>query len=254
MDNKQQVAFRKRTGIVAQMQGVRLDGILRTFAPQLRPSAMVGDVAGSGAKGAAQPGGKVAEVVATFHEVIRQKPYSDNRELNQPVELPSSGRVEVTPLQYRHEIRTTECKQTLRVVAPLTWVPSFPGYGLNHLESALARGEEPEIRRYVFNNVLLNFIVTRQPALIDILEGLLYRVSTIMLPEFGSLPITCIASVLRTVRLPDENLIEMIELTGVDQTREVMDVTGADLNICDPFREKLLAALHGSDDGSRAVA
>jgi hypothetical protein len=79
------------------------------------------------------------------------------------------------------------------------------------------------------------------------LGALHYNLSSVRMPEFGELPITCIASSVPTIRPPDDVVLESVEISGQNAFEEVVDVEGI-VNIQDPFKEQLMNLIktHGA--------
>jgi hypothetical protein len=95
---------------------------------------------------------------------------------------------------------------------------------------------------------MLHVVITRQAGLTRILEVLHFPVTAGRLPGFGELPITFIASVVSTVRPPDDVIIESTEISGSDTFEEVINLDEL-VKRRDPFRERLIELVkqHGND-------
>ena len=71
------------------------------------------------------------------------------------------------------------------------------------------------------------------------LSALHYDLSSLRLPEFGELPIICLASSVPTLRPPDDVIADAVEISGQNAFEEVVDVETV-ANIQDPFKEQLI--------------
>jgi hypothetical protein len=78
------------------------------------------------------------------------------------------------------------------------------------------------------------------------LERLHFRLASERVDDFGPLPLPHLAFAVRTVRPPDDVLIEHTEIAGTDAFEEVIDVAAIH-SLRDPTRERLLdlARSHG---------
>ena len=77
------------------------------------------------------------------------------------------------------------------------------------------------------------------PTEVLVFEALRFPVVTEKLPGLGELPVTCISSSVRTVRPPDDVLIESTEISGLNAFEEVVNAEDI-VKMQDPFRERLL--------------
>lgn len=247
------VRFRRATREIAQAEALLLKEHLESLAPLVNPAPLLGDLSRVGAKGASGPGARAAEFAAMFHQIVKAKPFGDDRELEPPVEV-VSARIEPRTHQYRHPITRAEGKKVVVVTTPLKFVLSYPGFEPAGLRSLLAQRDPPwgMMRQFVLSLMVLNFMTARRPAFVRLLEGLRYYITTETLPEFGDLPLTCVALSVPTVRPVDETILEITELSGVDQTEEFLDPSSI-FNLRDPVRERLLASMNGLADGSRVA-
>ena len=98
------------------------------------------------------------------------------------------------------------------------------------------------------HQLVLHVILSSADGRGKLLEALRFPLSTGKRPEFGELPVPYIASVLATVRPPDEVIIESTEISGTNAFEEVVNVENL-LQICDPWYAQLveLVRSHGAD-------
>ncbi len=98
------------------------------------------------------------------------------------------------------------------------------------------------MKEIILHALVLNTVLTRQPGLLAVFEALRFPVVTEKLPGLGELPVTCISSSVRTVRPPDDVLIESTEISGLNAFEEVVNAEDI-VEMKDPFREKLLEVI-----------
>ena len=129
-------------------------------------------------------------------------------------------------------------------------VPSFPGYSLAEFRQALARKDRSgdSIAPFVFHILAMHFALAQNPQLVQLFAGLRLQITSETLPEFGSLPITCISTPAGTVRPPDDVIAELIELIDPAQAEEVLDYEAWG-NLQDPW----LLTAEGATPTSRAA-
>jgi hypothetical protein len=255
INSQQFVGVRKKTRSVAQSEIARAQEYLAILSPLTRPASLLGDLISGGAKAGSQTASKgVAEFTSLYRQVASAKPFNDDVELRTPLEV-ASTQVEFHPFQYRYTIAGPDGKKVVTVITPLKWTMNYSGYALSGLRAVLAQRDAPQesVRRFLIHTALLSFVITHQPGLVKILEGLRYQLATTTLPEFGALPVPYIAFSVPTVRPSDEVILEMTELSGVDQIEEVLDADAVS-DLRDPLREQLLAALGGVNNGAQAAA
>jgi hypothetical protein len=244
------LTLRKLTRAVTEVLRGQMKEYLTTIAPLLRPKAILGEYLKSSARETV-PGASAAfkEFQNLYETVARNKPFLLNKELDSTIEIMNTT-IEITPMEYVYEAEADNQRKTIAITSPLKNILTYSGYAPAKLKELLAdRYRTPEkVQEFVVHSLALHIAITRQPGLANMLASLHFPLTTIRLPEFGELPITCLTSAITTIRPPDSVLIESTEFSGLDAFEEVVsleDIAG----LRDPLKERLLeiAKNHGEN-------
>ena len=259
-DPKQLLVLRKLTRAVVESLREQARQYLATLSPLLRPRVALGDPADAGAREPFQsPDKSFKELQSLYESAAAVAPFNLHRDLKPPVDL-SATTVELSPLEYRYTARSGATNKTLRVTAPLKWVLSYAGPPpgkLGHVSDTPQRRRDlltagtrsvEDLRQFILHSLARHLAVARQSGVAKILEALHFRLGSDRLDEFGPLPLPYLALAVKTVRPPDDVLIEHTEIAGTDAFEEVIDVAGI-AALRDPLRERLVdvAKTHGVD-------
>ena len=239
--------LRKLTRAIADELKAELKEHLGTVALLLRPRTVLGDYVESGVKGDVK-GAEVAfrDLKAKYEAVVGGRPYGLSKDLGHPIEIVSSN-VELTPLEYPYAAKSGGESKTIAVTQPLTWVLSYQGLVPTRLRDLLA-AKSPDVvqvKELLLHALVLDTVLAKQPGLVAIFESLRCPMGTQKLSGLGELPVTFISSSIKTVRPPDDVLIESTEISGLNAFEEVVnvdDITGMQ----DPFRDRLLGVLEAN--------
>jgi hypothetical protein len=244
------LVLRKLTRAVTELLRGQMKEHLTTIAPLLRPKLVLGEYIKSSTREIV-PGAHLAfkEVQTLYETVATNKPFLLSKELESSLDLMNTT-IEITPVEYAYDAQADNQQKTLTITAPLKSILTYTGYAPAKLRELMAdRYRQPEkVREFLVHYLALHVTITRQPGLVRMLEALHFPLTTMRLPEFGELPITCLASSLMTLRPPDHVLIESTEFSGLDAFEEV--IHPADIaNLRDPIKEQLLelARKHGEN-------
>lgn len=234
------LALRKLTRKLDDVLRPETREVVTTLAPVLRPRAVFGDfVQGAGketVRGAEQAW---RELETTYAAVAGKPPFSLIRELKPPIDIPGTS-LDLTPVQYGH---VADGKRVV-VTKPFEWVVSYSSYGPQRLRELLAdKNRNPEeLQRAVVLAIVIHIVFARQPGAAKVLAGLRLPVEARRMGEFGELPVTVLASAVRTMRPSDALVVESTEMTGTDSFQEVVDVAALQ-GLQDPYRDRLFAVL-----------
>ena len=238
------VQLRKATRVVADMLRSQLKEYFTVLGPLLRPKSALGDYVSGGPKESPAYADKAfAEVQAIFARFAAEKPFRLDAELPSPMEI-SHTPIEIQTYEYAYTAQSDSGSKTVRVVSPLKWVISYPGYTLSALSELLAQKSPPEetLRRFATHAAVLHYMIFRQPALPKMFAVLRYPINAGQLPEFGGLPIVSVFSAVPTIRPPDDVIIDSTEISGTSLFEEVVDPEAVN-SLRDPLREELLSAI-----------
>lgn len=243
-DLKKLRSLRKLTRAIAESLRAELKEHLGTMTLLLRPRTILGDFVESSAKGEVK-GSDTAfrELRGRYETVAGGRPYLFSKELNPPIEILSSN-VELIPLDYAHAAKSGGESKTVTVTQPLKWILAYAGLSPMRLRDLLAakNPDVPQIKNILLHALVLDTVLTKQPGLLTVFEALRFPVVSEKLPGLGDLPVTCISSSVRTVRPPDDILIESTEISGLNAFEEVVNAEDIE-EMTDPFREKLLEVI-----------
>jgi hypothetical protein len=259
-DIQRMLSLRKLTRAVADALRDKARDHVATVAPLLRPGVALVDPADAGTKDPFQPLEKNFKELQGLYEAAAGEPFKLHKDLRPPVSIAAAA-IELTPLEYAYNATPKAGGgggKVLRITSPLKWVISYAGalpgrvgqvsYTPRRLKELLAGGTRPvdELRQFILQYAALNMTLSRQAGVRRLLEALHFRITTERLPEFGQLPLPCLGFEAKTMRPPDDVLIEHTEIAGTDTFEEVVDV--AELAaLRDPVRDTLLdlAKSHG---------
>lgn len=247
---RRMLALRKLTRAIADLLRGQLKDYLTTLAPLMRPKSVFGDYVDGIKDTYKTPDAAFQELQNAYASLATKKPFNLPTELKAPVEV-TSGVPEITLLEYSHSAKTDRDSKAITVTSPLRWILTYTGFGPKRLQTLLAgRTVANEIQEYVLHTLMMHVVMSRQPGLAKILEGLHFTVSTARVPGCGELPFTFLTSSVPTVRPPDEVIIESTEISGSNDFEEVVNLSEL-AAMKDPFKEKLieLAKAHGETLG-----
>ena len=124
------------------------------------------------------------EVQTAYDSIAPAKPFSLKRELTLPFDFPKAS-LELTPVEYAHQIQTGSSAKNITVRCPLTWTLSYGGYPPTRLQEVLdprVRGEQ--LQRFILSYLFMHQVVLNQRGLQPILDALHFAVTTTKLPGF----------------------------------------------------------------------
>jgi hypothetical protein len=237
-------SLRKLTRAIAESLRSELKEHLGTVTLLLRPRTVLGDFVEGSAKGEVK-GSDTAfrDLRSRYEAVAGGRPYGLSKELNPPIEILTSN-VELVPLEYPHVAKSGSESKTITVTQPLKWILTYSGLAPTRLRELLSAKipDSSQVKDVILHALVLNTVLTRQPGLLAVFEALRFPVVTEKLPGLGELPVTCVSSSVRTVRPPDDVLIESTEISGLNAFEEVVNAEDI-VEMKDPFREKLLEVI-----------
>ncbi len=237
-------SLRKLTRAIAESLRTELKEHLGTVTLLFRPRTILGDFVEGSVKREVK-GSDVAfrELRSRYETVAGGRPYGLSKELNPPIEILNTN-VELVPLEYPHVAKEGSETRTITVTQPLKWIVTYSGLAPTRLRELMAAKipDASQVKEIIVHALVLNTVLTRQPGLLAVFEALRFPVVTEKLPGLGELPVTCISSSVRTVRPPDDVLIESTEISGLNAFEEVVNANDI-VQMQDPFRERLLEVI-----------
>jgi len=240
-------SLRKLTRAIAEALRTELKEHLGTVTQLLRPRTILGDFVESSVRGEVKGSEAAFRDLRTRYEVVAGgRPYGLPKELGHPIEILSSN-VELVPLDYLHVAKSGGESKTVAVTQPLKWILAYSGLAPTRLRELLSAKvpDAAQVKNILQHALVLDVVLARQPGLLAVFEALRFPVVTEKLPGLGELPVTCISSSVRTVRPPDDVLIESTEISGLNAFEEVVNARDIE-EMKDPFREKLLEVIQAN--------
>jgi hypothetical protein len=237
-------SLRKLTRAIADSLRAELKEHLGTMALLLRPRTVLGDfVEGSLKREVKGSDAAFRDLRGRYETVAAGRPYGLSKELNPPIEILSTN-VELVALEYPHVAKEGSESKTITVTQPLKWILTYSGLAPTRLRELMSAKipDAAQVKEIILHALVLDTVLTRQPGLLAVFEALRFPVVTEKLPGLGELPVTCISSSVRTVRPPDDVLIESTEISGLDAFEEVVNAEDIE-TMKDPFRERLLEVI-----------
>ncbi|MBS1812073.1 MAG: hypothetical protein JST84_28175 [Acidobacteria bacterium] len=244
------LTLRKLTRAITELLRGQMKEHLTTIAPLLRPKTVLGEYIKSSTR-EMTPGANLAfkDLQTLYETVAANKPFLLAKELDSSLDIMNTT-IEITPMEYSYEAQAENHRKVISITSPLKNILTYSGYGPTKLKELLAdRYRQPEkVQEYIVHYLALHVTIARQPGLSQMLSALHFPITTIRLPEFGELPITCINSSISTIRPSDPVLIESTEFSGLDAFEEVVNVTDI-ANLQDSLKERLreIAKNHGEN-------
>lgn len=246
LTTKRLVVLRKLTRAIADHLRGQLKDHLTALAPLFRPRTVLGEYVKSDVKEFVK-GAEAAykDLQSQYARVASVRPFSLAAGLKSPVEV-TSGVPEMIPVDYTHTAKTEQDSKAVTVIPPLKWLLCYGTFTPQRMRTLLADQNRTttDVESAVQHFMMLHTVVTRQPALVKLLELLRFSISIGKAEGLGELPIVTIASMIPTFRPPDELIIESTEMSGTDSFEEVVDPAEI-AKLSDPVRDKLVEIAKG---------
>ncbi len=230
---------------VAQMCLRHLKTHVDAMAPLFRPRRYLGDHIDATGKEAVPGADRNLADLQELYARVAVKPFDLRPELRTPVESVTT-KFQFDEWEYTHATETDRGWQSIRVIAPLTWVVSYgTSYSLSTLRSVVTGNGQRDVdavRAFVLRACLMSELFSKIPSLADLLEGLRYKLEVRKSPQLGDLPLVTISAPFRTFR-PSDQLVAMASgLAGGASFAEVLDVESVN-NLSDPLRDEAIELL-----------
>jgi hypothetical protein len=174
------------------------------------------------------------------YAAICEKPFGLIKKLQPPLP-PISNYLEVVPFKYPLYLEGSEDK-TINIISPTRWVLFYRSdYALDRLK-AMVSGTEPrqldEMRQTIINHLTVIIFIKYFPAVSQLLEDLRYTIETRELADLGNLPVVVLKTPLDTFLPPDDFILQVTQLSGIDAFQEIIDPEAVE-NIPDSLKNAL---------------
>jgi hypothetical protein len=235
------LALRKATRAISDLLRGQMKEYLSTLAPLFNPRAVLGNYAERGTYEASNIGEKAfKELHDLYQKIARSKPYQLPSELKTPLEVINT-QLEMTPVEYTHVAASNGESKSIIVTSPLKWALTYRGFSVSRFREALHHRDRTsdDVQQFVLHYLMMNSVVSKQPGLARILEGLHFPINVEYLAEFGEVPLTYISSSISTVRPPDRVLLESSEVSGMNAFEELVQLDDIPM-LRDHLKEQLV--------------
>lgn len=239
--------LRAGTEAIAKVLRADLEQHLETLQGLFAPRRILGRFSGGSAGRDDVAGAEraVTALEASYREVAPQPPFVLRPQLDREA-LKQLEKLELYPWEYPHEIRSGGETRVVDITSPVRWVLNYAsGYTLSQLRKAVAGKDEKRadaMRQFVVSSLVLKALLEQFPALTRLLAHLRYEVAFEKAPGLGALPLVTLQSHLASVRPPDEVILGVTGISGVNAFIEIVD-RQAVASLRDPLREKIERAL-----------
>lgn len=214
--------LRDLTRTVSEELQSRVNGYIETVSNHFRPASAFGGAGSTENSRAAQDA--FAEFTAAFKSVAGSSTFNVDSSPPAVADLTYAKPV-VCPFTYLHSIAAPQGAKRFTITAPFRFVLAFPEYRFHDLRAQVSgRGSREKLREFVLYYTVLNFLVMRNKKLLRVFDDLRFPIRSERIDEFGALPITTIAAPAGTLRPPDELILQLARLSGIDTAEEVADV------------------------------
>ena len=243
------IVLRRATRAIAEMLHGQLREYLTVLTPLFRPSSILAEYIQGGPREVSPAAAKAfQELQSVYQAAAGSKPFMLPKELKPPLEM-VRPMLELSPMEYPTTLKAGNHTKSVQITPPFKWVLSYSEFGVARLRQLLAdpHRTDSDASRFVLHYCALHVVTSRQAGATQMLDALHFDLNSTRLPEFGELPLTCIASSVPTLRPPDEVILESTEVAGRDSFEELVDVEGIQTQR-DAFKERLLDVLrtHGA--------
>ncbi len=237
------LALRSLTTPLAELFARQARDHLANLAPLVNPRALFGDLI-LGEKNAVR-GSNLAfqELNALYQPVAKSAALELQSELRPPLEI-FGMTPELFPATYSYT--PAGFNKPITVITPLKWVLIYKDLGPHRLRELVAnhaRSDGGELRSCVLNYLAMHMLANRRLGVAPILESLRFSVSSASSDEFGGLAITYLSAPIRTMRPPDELVVQSAQISGTNTFEEVVDPSSIS-SLTDPLRDEVLATVN----------
>jgi hypothetical protein len=226
LDNQKFFELRQRTEKIASFLGKRITSHMEVLKPLFLPRKLLGTFVKSASMEDVPKADKAFADIQEQYAAVCEKPFGLSKKLQLPL-LPISIYLEAVPYTYPIAIESTESK-TINIISPTRWILSYRNMlSLDRLK-VMVFGKEnrqlDEMKQTIINHIALIVFLKYFPALHQLLEDLRYKVEIIELAELGNLPVVMLRAPLETFLPPDDFILQVTQLSGVDAFQEIIDL------------------------------
>ncbi len=240
------IALRKLTSELSRFFQERLEGYLANLTPLLDPRSLLGSyIRNANAKAAPNADKAYQQLRELYRPIATAPPFSLPADLTSPLDV-FGALPAVAPADYPYEAEDANGeKRLITITTPLDWVLTYKGLQLSRLRDLVASqasGNTTDLVICILHYLCMHMIEQRRPGVAPILEGLRFPTRAVESAEFGGLPLTHVGCPLRTVRPPDEVIIQSTDISGVNVFEEVVDLRSV-REMPDPLRDAIMEVI-----------
>jgi hypothetical protein len=235
---------RRLTTSVAEVLKGRLLAYLNTFAPLLRPRAILGDLTRGSTEKIKGAEGTFEAIKESYLRVAGNRMFDLPKVLEPPIGI-ASTQPELSPSQYSYEVSSNGETKSLTITSPTKWLLTYRGLNEIRLKSLLAQNLDSvgaELMETLLHFSLMEAVIRHQTGIVEILSDLGYTVRIDEVEEYGSLPMVHVSCQVGTDRPSDDLLIQVSEVSGSPTFDELVRISDIE-DMKTPIREQLLQKL-----------
>jgi len=240
LDNQKFFQLRQGTEKIAGFLGKRVASHMEVLTPLFVPRKLLGTYVKSASMEDVPKADRAFAELQEHYAAVCEKPFGLAKKLQIPLP-PISIHLEPVPYTYPLTIDGTESK-TINIISPTRWILSYRNMlSLDRLKVMVSGKENrqlDEMKQTIINHITLIVFLKYFPALPRLLEDLRYKVEIIELAELGNLPVVMLRAPLETFLPPDDFILQVTQLSGVDAFQEIIDLEAVE-NMEDSLKNDL---------------
>jgi hypothetical protein len=234
------IEVRRKTEAVSKYLHEQLAGYIETLRPLFVPDRYIGRFAG-GKFDTQDSDRAVAEIQQKYRE-FTGKPFDLSPEFDPHWLSLVGSRLDLQRWAYTHQVQSDGETKAVTISSPSRWILTYrSNLSVSQMAEALTGKERASIefrRQFVVNALVIQLAVARNPGLVQLMDGLHYRLQSEFFPGLAKLPIVTLTSPLPSFRPTDDLILEATRFSGVPAFIELLDME-AIREMRDPIREKI---------------
>ena len=234
------IEVRQKTEAVSKYLHDQLSGYIETLRPLFVPDRYIGRFAGG--KFDAQGSDRAVAEIQQRYRDFTAKPFDLSPEFDPHWLSLVGNRLDLQRWAYTHQIQSDGEPKAVTITSPSRWILTYrSNLSVTQMAEAMTAKERASIefrRQFVVNALVIQLAVSKNPGLVQLMDGLHYRLRSEFFPGLSKLPIVTLTSPLPSFRPPDNLILEAIRFSGVPAFIELLDID-AIREMRDPIREKI---------------
>jgi hypothetical protein len=238
---------RKHTQAISEFLEKQLYSYLDTLRSLFLPERLLGKIAG--ARFDVSGADKALTELQESYRKLAGKPFDFPQEFEKEWLVDVGARLDLHRWEYSREIPTESGKRSILFTSPTRWILAYgPGHSVSQALQAFSRKQDrrgiDQLRQFVVNALVMQFLISRSSSLAALLSDLRYSLSLNAHPGLNGLPVVVIQSQITTFLPPEPLIVAATELSGVSAFIELIDADAV-RQMPDPYKEHILALITG---------